>query len=622
MSFIDNHLLTALIFLPLCGATIALAFPRGEHNGVRGFALAVGLVDFVLSLWLWSRFDPRGTGMQLQEQASWIPSFGIQYLLGVDGISLLLVMLTTFLAPIVILSTYSSVTERAREYIVCLLILQTAMLGTLLATDLFLFYVFWEAMLIPMYFLVGVWGGRRRIYATLKFFLYTMAGSLLMLVAIIYSVWAVKNDGGLTFAWAEVATRLQHAQLGVETEAWLFAAFALAFAIKVPMFPFHTWLPDAHVEAPTGGSVILAGVMLKLGTFGFMRYALWLFPRAAAMFLPLLGTLAVIGIIYGAVVAMVQSDLKRLVAYSSVSHLGFVMLGMVAMTITGVTGSVLQMVNHGISTGALFLLVGVIYERRHTRELDDFGGLAKVMPLYCSIFILVALSSIGLPGLNGFVGEFMILMGAFESHGLAVTRTTGDMAMVAMAVIAVTAAAGVLILAAKLTRASSKGRVSRFSQFMGVSVVLAGALALFAPPLGDFTGGALMRPLALIRHDVSSFHEVFATLAVIAATGVIFAAVYLLWAIQRAFFGPIKHVENEHLRDLSLRECLVLAPLIFVAVFMGVYPQPFLDAINPSVVHYAQEFRARAGMPALAAPLAVRPGAQQPTPVMATRGTL
>ena len=372
-------------------------------------------------------FSPADTHLQFVETVPWVPSFGISYSLGLDAMALLLVVLTTFLAPIVILSTYSSVTDRAREYIFCMLILQTGMLGAFVATDLFLFYVFWEAMLIPMYFLIGVWGGRRRIYAAIKFFLYTMAGSLLMLVAILYTVWSVREPGGVTFSWVEVVHRLGSHNLG-DAEPWLFLAFALAFAIKVPMFPFHTWLPDAHVEAPTGGSVILAGVLLKLGTFGFLRYALWMFPKAASVFLPSIGILAVIGIIYGAAVAMIQTDLKRLVAYSSVSHLGFVMLGLVSMTVTGVSGSVLQMVNHGISTGALFLLVGVIYERRHTRELDDFGGLAKVMPLYASVFVLVSLSSIGLPGLNGFVGEFLILLGAFQSEGLAVNATTGSVA--------------------------------------------------------------------------------------------------------------------------------------------------------------------------------------------------
>ena len=621
MNFVQEHILTTIVMLPLLGALIALAFPKGEHTGVRGFALAVTLLNFALSLWLWSEFTPSNTKLQFVESAAWIPSFGISYSLGLDAMALLLVVLTTFLAPIVILSTYSSVTERAREYIVCMLILQTGMLGAFVATDLFLFYVFWEAMLIPMYFLIGVWGGRRRIYAAIKFFLYTMAGSLLMLVAIIYTVWSVRDAGGLTFSWVEVVNRLGSVHLG-DAEPWLFLAFALAFAIKVPMFPFHTWLPDAHVEAPTGGSVILAGVLLKLGTFGFLRYALWLFPKAASIFLPSIGILAVIGIIYGAAVAMVQTDLKRLVAYSSVSHLGFVMLGLVSMTITGVSGSVLQMVNHGISTGALFLLVGVIYERRHTRELDDFGGLAKVMPLYASVFVLISLSSIGLPGLNGFVGEFLILLGTFQSEGLAVNATTGNVAWSGMLLAQAVALSGVLLLAFRITRGGNDETNSRLTQSVTILGALIGAAFLVAPPMGSYEGGILVRPLVNIGNETTPFHEMFAVLSVISATGVIFAAVYLLWAIQRMFFGPIKHSVNEHLHDLNLRESLVLAPLVIAAIVMGVYPQPFLDTINPAVTGYAQQFRMRAGLPAPAAPVGpvrqVRFGGLPPLPGAST----
>ena len=591
MSFIQDHLLTSIVFLPLLAAGIALAFPRGEHTGVRGFALAATLVDFALSLWLWKRFDPGTPAMQLTEVAAWVPQFGIHYAVGVDGFAILLVVLTTFLAPIVVLSTYSSVTERSREYIVCLLFLQTGMLGAFVATDLFLFYVFWEVMLIPMYFLIGVWGGRRRIYAALKFFLYTMSGSLLMLVAILFTVWSVKDMGGMTFSWAEITERLVRANLG-STETWLFLAFALAFAIKVPMFPFHTWLPDAHVEAPTGGSVILAGVLLKLGTFGFLRYAMWLFPKTATLFLPAIGILSVIGILYGALVAMVQTDLKRLVAYSSVSHLGFVMLGLAAMTVTGVAGGVLQMVNHGISTGALFLLVGVIYERRHTRELDDFGGLAKVMPAYAAVFVLISLSSIGLPGLNGFVGEFMILMGSFQGRAPASQLAVGDMAWIGIVATQVAALAGIVLLAVKVLTQ----KVDRATQ-IGTIVLATGVAALLvAPPMGGFAGGLLIQPLHDVVDNRAAFREIFAVLSVIAASGVIFAAVYMLWAVQRVFFGPIKHRENEHLRDLSLRESLVLAPLVITAVVMGVYPQPFLDTINPSVTYYTQQFRQRAGL--------------------------
>ena len=320
-----------------------------------------------------------------------------------------MILLTTFLTPLIVLSTYSSVDDKAREYLACMLILETAMLGTLIAQDLLLFYVFWEAMLIPMYFLIGIFGGKNRIYATIKFFIFTMSGSMLMLVAIIF---LYLHTPGRTFELAAMTK----ANLPLETQYYLFAAFALAFAIKVPMFPLHTWLPDAHTEAPTGGSVILAGVMLKMGTYGFLRFAMPLFPRAAFHFLPLIATLAVIGIVYGALVAMIQKDIKKLVAYTSVSHLGFVMLGVAAMSTSAVSGAVYQMLNHGISTGALFLLVGVIYERRHTRAIKDFGGLAKVMPMYAAIFLIVGLSSIGLPGLNGFVGEFMIMAGTIKSQ--------------------------------------------------------------------------------------------------------------------------------------------------------------------------------------------------------------
>ncbi|KAK1548351.1 hypothetical protein Q3G72_012912 [Acer saccharum] len=346
--------------------------------------MAVTLADLGLAIASWVRFDPLG-GMQLEERASWIPSFGIQYAVGVDGIAVLMVLLTTFLAPLVILSTYSSIADKTREYMVCVLLLQTCMLGGFVACDLFLFYSFWEAMLIPSYFLIGVWGGRGRVPAALKFFLYTMTGSLLMLVAILSTVWAVRDAQGVSFLWLDVAERLAHTELG-NTEVYLFLAFALAFAIKVPLFPFHSWLPDAYAEAPTPATVILSGVLVKLGVFGFLRYALWLFPSVAAAFLPTLGVLSVVGIIYGALVAMVQSDLKRVIAYSSVSHLGFIMLGVVAMTVTGLSGSVLQMVNHGVATGALFLLVGVIDERRRSRKLDDMGGLAHSMPVYAAVF--------------------------------------------------------------------------------------------------------------------------------------------------------------------------------------------------------------------------------------------
>lgn len=410
-------LLSLILFTPLAGALVLMVSPREPVHALRRSALVYSLIPFVLSLWLLAGFDPAEPGFQFVEKAAWIPAFGISYQVGIDGISLFLVLLTTFLTPLVVLSGWGDIEHRVKEYMVFLLLLETGMLGAFLALDLFLFYVFWEVMLVPMVFLIGVWGGSRRIYAAVKFVLFTMVGSLPMLVAILYLVWlyAQSHGGEVTFE----LQRLYELPVAIETQRWLFAAFALAFAIKVPMFPLHTWLPDAHVEAPTGGSVILAGVLLKLGTYGFLRYAVGLFPQVALEAWIYIVAAALIGITYGALVAMVQPDLKKLVAYSSVSHLGFVMLGLFAFNTHGVTGSIYQMLNHGLSTGALFLIVGVIYHRRHSRLIADFGGLWKQLPVFSVVFLVVMLSSIGLPGLNGFVGEFLILLGAFESSPLA-----------------------------------------------------------------------------------------------------------------------------------------------------------------------------------------------------------
>jgi len=406
-------ILTVVTFFPIVGAIVLLFIDKENSPALRLVALVFSLGEFVLSLPLFFFFDNRTHEMQFQEVLPWIESYGISYHLGIDGISLLLVLLTTFLTVLCILSTFSAIQVRVKEFMISFLFLETGMVGALVALDLILFYIFWEVMLVPMYLLIGVWGDpKRRIYAAIKFFLYTMAGSVLMLVAIIalYFIHG-KATGNYTFSLLE----LYKFGVPVRAQYWLFGAFALAFAIKVPMFPFHTWLPDAHTEAPTAGSVILAGVLLKMGTYGFIRFAIPLFPNAAMTFLPLVCVLALIGIIYGALVSMMQDDLKRLVAFSSVSHLGYVMLGMFAFNMQGVQGSVYQMLNHGISTGSLFLIVGIIYERRHTRMIADFGGLAKVMPIYAAVFMIVTLSSIGLPGTNGFVGEFLILLGAFKA---------------------------------------------------------------------------------------------------------------------------------------------------------------------------------------------------------------
>ena len=403
-------LLTLIVFTPLGGALMLALLPREPDAGLRRAALVFSLVPLALSLWMLARFEPADGGFQFVERAAWIPAWGAAYHLGVDGVSLFLVVLTTVLTPIVLLDSWGNVHRRVKDFLVLMLLLEAGMLGTLVALDLFLFYVFWEVMLVPMVLLIGVWGGPRRVYAAVKFVLFTMAGSLPMLVAIVYLGWRAKDGGG---AMAFDYERFLTLSLTGREQLALFLAFALAFAIKVPLFPFHTWLPDAHTEAPTGGSVILAGVMLKMGTYGFLRFALPLFPEAVGTLAPVIAALAVIGIVYGALVATVQPDLKRLVAYSSVSHLGFVMLGLAALTPTAVVGSVYQMLNHGLSTGALFLLVGMIYERRHTRMIADFGGLWSVVPVFSACLLVAMLASAGLPGLNGFVGEFLILLGSF-----------------------------------------------------------------------------------------------------------------------------------------------------------------------------------------------------------------
>jgi NADH-quinone oxidoreductase subunit M len=435
--------------------------------------------------------------MQFEEQVAWIGPLGISYHLGVDGISALLILMTTFLTAIAILSTFTAVTTRVKAYMATLLILETGMIGVFAALDLVLFYVFWEAVLIPMYLIIGIWGGPRRIYAAVKFILYTVAGSLLMLVAILYLYFAYHAAFGVyTFD----LIRLYDTPLAGSAQLWLFAAFALAFAIKVPMFPFHTWLPDAHVEAPTAGSVILAGVLLKMGTYGFVRFAMPLFPEGTRVFAPWIIALAVIGIIYGALVAMVQKDVKKLVAYSSVSHLGFVMLGLFALNTQGIQGSVLQMVNHGLSTGALFLAVGIIYERRHTREISEFGGLSAILPWFAALFLIICLSSLGLPGLNGFIGEFLILLGAFRAY--------------------------------------------------------------------PWVAG-------------------------IAATGVILAAVYLLWMYERVMFGPVTNEKNRGLRDLSPREFWTLAPVILLILWIGVFPNPFLRRLDTSTAELMARVNAK-----------------------------
>ncbi|MHB8109592.1 MAG: NADH-quinone oxidoreductase subunit M [Syntrophorhabdaceae bacterium] len=406
-------ILSFLIYFPLLGAVLLLFINRQNTLLIKAGTLIFSLFELFASIPLFYKFNDAAKGMQFVEKADWFPEWGISYLLGIDGISLLLVLLTTFLTVICVLCSWKAIEDRVKEYYITFLFLETAMIGTLCALDLVLFYVFWELMLIPMYLLIGIWGGPRRIYAAIKFFLFTMAGSVLMLVAILTLYFYYYNTTGVyTFSVME----LYKASLPIAKQYWLFGAFALSFAIKVPMFPVHTWLPDAHTEAPTAGSVILAGVLLKMGTYGFIRFAIPLFPSAAIDAVPIMSILAIIGIVYGAIVSMMQPDLKRLIAFSSVSHLGYVMLGIFAFNMQGVQGGIYQMLNHGISTGGLFLIVGMIYERRHTRMISDFGGISKVMPVFAVFFMIITLSSIALPGTNGFVGEFLILLGAFKAN--------------------------------------------------------------------------------------------------------------------------------------------------------------------------------------------------------------
>jgi NADH-quinone oxidoreductase subunit M len=523
MGVIDEYLLTIVTFLPLGTAlglllTGALGGALGKSGLPPALWRAVGFgstcATFLLSLRLFALFDPTDAGMQFIEYAPWMAEYGIHYFVGIDGISLLLVVLTTFLVPIVLAASWSDIERSVKSYVFFMLFLETGMLGAFVSLNLFQFYVFWEIMLVPMYFIIGIWGGPRRVYAAVKFFLFTMAGSLLMLIALLVVYYlAFQQTGILTFdlvapPWSEAPaltdTVVPTEGVWWQTQAWLFAAFALAFAIKVPMVPLHTWLPDAHVEAPTAGSVILAGVLLKMGTYGFLRFALPLFPAAAVEFAPLFLWMSLVGIVYGSLVAMVQPDIKKLVAYTSVAHLGFVMLGMFALNVAGMNGGVLQMVNHGLSTGALFLLVGMLYERRHTRLISDYGGVTRVMPVFAFFFGLVMMSSIGLPMLNGFIGEFLILLGTFHSAPL---------------------------------------------------------------------------------------------IAFIATSGVVLAAVVMLWMFRRVMFGPLEIEENRKLIDLGLREKLVLLAIAAPIVWIGVYPDPFLRRIEPSVSRLLEEVRDRSGAP-------------------------
>ena len=487
MTLLNDHLLSLILFTPLAGAILLLFVSGKQVNAIRWIANIVGVLGFLVSVPLWFRYDPAGSTWQFVERAEWISSIGASYYLGVDGFSVLLILLTTLMGAIAILSSWSAITERVKEFYIFMLVLQTGMLGAFVSLDFLLFFLFWEVMLVPMYFLIGIWGGGRRLYSAIKFFIYTLVGSVVMLLGILALYF---HNHAVTGTYSFDIGQFQQMSVPFALQKWIFLAFFLGFAIKVPMFPFHTWLPDAHTDAPTAGSVILAAVLLKMGTYGFIRFSLPILPDASRYFVPMIVGLSIIGIIYGALVALAQTDWKRLVAYSSVSHMAMVMLGMFAMTPVGITGSIVQQINHGISTGALFLIVGIVYERRHTRNISDYGGLSKVMPVFAAIFLIMTMSSIGLPALNGFIGEVLILQGVFV-----------------------------------------------------VNKMWAG----------------------------------------VAAAGIVLGAAYMLWLYQRTMFGKIDNPANASLRDLSLREVAVFAPLVVLAFWIGLYPAPFLRRLETSV---------------------------------------
>jgi NADH-quinone oxidoreductase subunit M len=484
-----SHYLSLILFLPLVGALIVLLIPKQNEDAIRWVANITAFVGFLVSVPLWFWYNPQVGDFQFIEKAPWIPSVGAEYFLGVDGFSVLLILLTTLMGFIAILSSWTAITERVKEYYLFLLVLQTGMLGAFMSLDFLLFFLFWEVMLVPMYFLIGIWGSANRLYSAIKFFLYTLVGSVVMLLGIL-ALYFYNHQ--VTGVYSFDVTQFHKLNIPPDLQWWVFIAFFLGFAIKVPMFPFHTWLPDAHTDAPTAGSVILAAVLLKMGTYGFIRFSLPILPDATKVFTPAVAFLCIVGIVYGALVALAQKDWKRLVAYSSVSHMAMVMLGMFALNPVGITGSIVQQLNHGISTGALFLLVGVVYERRHTREISEYGGLSKVMPVYAAVFLLMTMSSIGLPTLNGFIGEFLILQGAFV-------------------------------------------------------------------------------------HSIMW--------AAFAGSGVVLGAAYMLYLYQRTMFGKVENPKNEKLPDLSLREFATFAPLIVLAVWIGIYPKPFLDRLQTSVQH-------------------------------------
>jgi NADH-quinone oxidoreductase subunit M len=482
-----SHVLSLILLTPLVGAAVLLLVDGRRQAAIRAIATLFAALGFLVSVPLWFLYDPQGMPWQLTERATWIPSIGASYFLGIDGYSALLVLMTTLMGLVAVVSSWEAITDRVKEYYVCLLLLQTGTIGAFVALDALLFFLFWEVMLVPMYFLIGIWGGGRRLYSAIKFFLYTLAGSVVMLLGILAIYFYAHEATGI---YSFDITSWHALAIPAPRQTWIFLALFLGFAVKVPMFPFHTWLPDAHTDAPTAGSVILAAVLLKMGTYGFVRFSLPILPDASRAFIPMVAALSLVAIVYGALVALAQTDWKRLVAYSSVSHMGLIMLGLFAVTPAALSGSLLQQINHAISTGALFLIVGLVYERRHTRDIAAFGGLSAIMPVFAAVFLIMTMSSIGLPGLNGFVGEILILQGVFVVHR---------------------------------------------------------------------------------------------AWAIVAASGIVLGAAYMLWLYQRTMFGRVEDPANASLRDLSLREAATLVPLVALALWIGLYPAPFLIRLEPTM---------------------------------------
>lgn len=598
MAILDQHLLTAIVVLPLLGALFCLSFPTSRGSGVRGVALAVTLGNLALGALSWARFAPGVAGWQLVETVPWVARLGIGWSLGVDGLGLCLALLSLTLAPLVVLAAMGGGAEHSREQMVCLLLMQGAMLGAIVALDLMVFYIFFEGMLLPALFWVLLLGGPRRQHAASRFMLTTLAGSLPMLVALLGTVRGAANFGPLTFYLPEVSARLGSHALG-GAEVWLFAGFCLAFSIKAALFPWHSWLPPLYEEAPAGATALLAGVMSKVGALCLLRYGLVLFPQAAAQALPLLAVLAVVGIVWGGCLAVAQTTLRGLLAYASMSHMGLMALGLLAMTPLSLAGAMVQMLNHGLCIAGLFLLVGVLGERRGLRTLGEGGGLARTMPAMATLFVVLTMGFIGLPGLGGFLGELMVFLGTYGGTGPRLAASVGQLAAAGVWGLGLAGLGALAALALGLTRA--RPRLSRLGQATVLAVASALLSVLVAPPVGAMSGGLLVRPLAGLLHQRHGCQEIFAICAVASLATTVLGAIYMLYMVQRLFFGPPRTPAPAQREDLSPREVAMVLPLVLLTLWLGLQPQPVLRVLEPVAGELSRQFRAAAALPARAA---------------------